>query len=304
MMLLFSARLFIRRGSRHTLSGFFLFCELAHVHTALRWVFPFPRTCSCSYGDARISHGFGAICLGALVWFHLPRFGLQFTATWSNLLTLSSGVTSFGPHEKHVRLQEIQRTLAELERLLALDPSLTEEKAFVNILVVGLQVAVQSNQIDAAAVWTHDKMMSTTEEGQQTDRGQIVKELSSISKFLSGPKHSAAWSAPMPSVALTPHFGGYGAPGGPMPAAAPTPHFGGYSAPGGRGHGAPGQYGPSRGSGGRGRGRGGARKPALCGTCRRAGKSGADIAHSYRVCPLVQCHTCQAYGHVSQNCTN
>jgi len=42
----------------------------------------------------------------------------------------------------------------------------------------------------------------------------------------------------------------------------------------------------------------------MCNTCRRAGKSGADIAHSYKVCPMVQCHKCHGYGHILQNCPN
>ncbi|CAB1098769.1 unnamed protein product [Ectocarpus sp. CCAP 1310/34] len=110
------------------------------------------------------------------------RFSASLCSSGHAHTRCSHGIYSF---------REIQRVLAELERLLALDTSLVEEKVFVHNLVVGLETAVRSNQIDSGAVWVHDKLMSTTEEGQKTDRDQKVKELSSISKFLTGPKRAA-----------------------------------------------------------------------------------------------------------------
>lgn len=219
------------------------------------------------------------------------------------MLTKIGGLANLQQHSEGAKVDtmvDIRATVTELERLLSLDPSLVEEKTFVNDLAVGIDTGMRSGQVDTTAVWVHDKLMSATEEGQKTDRAKIVKELSSISKFITGPKSRASvttpWGPPpVQPMALAQHFGSYGS-----PPAWPPAH--GYGMPPYASHGVPGQYGPQRGHGGGGRDNGGARKPAMCKTCRKAGKGGADIMHSYKVCPLVQCRKCNAYGHVSRNC--
>ncbi|CAN0409831.1 unnamed protein product, partial [Pylaiella littoralis] len=72
-----------------------------------------------------------------------------------------------------------------------------------------------TGQLGIAAVWFHDKMMSSSEEGQQVDRARIVKELSHISKFMGGSNRGGGGSSayqqpPMPPANLSQHFGGQG----------------------------------------------------------------------------------------------
>lgn len=228
---------------------------------------------------------------------------------WNVLLTMCQEISSLPGNVKLVRIREARVTLIGMQRLLAQDPSLSEEKAFVNDLVVGIDLAMRSSQVDTAAIWIQDKLLSVTEEGNQSNRGDIVKQLNDINKFVAGPKSrgydQAAWaSSPMQPVSLSHHFGGFGAPPAWMDApavAAPSQH-GHYTA----GPNPPSRSQQNRGGGGDGGGGGGhtARKPALCRKCRNAGKTGNEIMHSFRACPLTKCRKCGMFGHIDRYCPN
>ncbi|CAN0391751.1 unnamed protein product, partial [Ectocarpus fasciculatus] len=61
---------------------------------------------------------------------------------------------------------------------------LDEERKFIAGLDAGLKHAMQGGQYDAAGMWLHTKLMSTSEESQQVDRTAIIEELSSVAKFI------------------------------------------------------------------------------------------------------------------------
>ncbi|CAM9836514.1 unnamed protein product [Pylaiella littoralis] len=146
-------------------------------------------------------------------------------------------------------------------------------------LEAGLDHSMMTGQLGIAAVCFHDKMMSSSEEGQQVDRARIVKELSYISKFMGGSNRGGGGSSayqqpPMPPANLSQHFGGHR-------------RQSGWNGPG-----APGHYAPRPRS-----------KQAKCSKCKNSGRTGADILHSYKQCPLVVCHTCKRAGHIEKYCS-
>ena len=174
-------------------------------------------------------------------------------------------------------------------------------------MVEGVNYSLERGQPVVTAMWLQDKLKTESEEGDMVDRAAIIRELTSVGKFLGSDQLSAApglaWGGhPVPPTMLAPHFGD---PGG-AAAFGSMGAFGGASAPGSFGGlggsqawggGAPFQH------GGRSRGRGGKPgKPARCGKCRNAGKSGSAIAHSFRNCPLTMCYKCNQRGHIERDC--
>ena len=141
------------------------------------------------------------------------------------------------------------------------------------------------------------------------DRSAIVKELTTVGKFLSSDKFSgsksSSWSGyPVKPPMLSPHFGDFGGTAalGAMAAFGGTSALGGFSGFGGL---------PawSNGSqfqqGARNKGRGGkVGKTARCNKCRNAGKTGHAMIHSFRNCPLTKCHKCGQNGHIERDCQN
>ena len=148
---------------------------------------------------------------------HLLSF-LQFKVAFDVLLARTPALEHISrTHEsqKAALMFEICHMVTELVRLSTLDPSLSEERCFVADLDAGLEYSILEGQLDTAAVWLHGILLSSSEEGQQVDRARIVKELSNVSKFMSGAKHRVdsvvPWGGPpMQPLTLAQHFGGHG----------------------------------------------------------------------------------------------
>lgn len=202
----------------------------------------------------------------------------QFRATWNILLhklPLCQQVVLLDINQKLVVLQDIRSLDTNLMWLAQLDPSLGEEQRFMADLDAGLEHGMLGGQLDTTAVWFHSKLMSSSEEGQQVDRARIANELSNISKFMGGSNRGGGSTAPA-------------RPPAPVQPVILNPHFGGQQQPPWNNTSVPGHYVQ--------------RKQALYNNCKKTGKSGADIAHSYRHCPLVECRKCHGYGHIAKNC--
>ena len=203
----------------------------------------------------------------------------------------------------------IKHLISELERLTRLDDSLRDARAFILTLVAGVEHSLEHGQPLVAALWLQDKLKSESEEGDMVDRSAIVKELTTVGKFLSSDKFSgsksSSWSGyPVQPPMLSPHFGDLGGTAalGAMAAFGGTSTLGGFSGFGGS---------PawSNGSqfqqGARNKGRGGkVGKTARCNKCRNAGKTGHAIIHSFRNCLLTKCHKCNQNGHIERGCQN
>ena len=163
-------------------------------------------------------------------------------------------------------------------------------------LVAGVEHSLEHGQPLVAALWLQDKLA-------------IVKELTTVGKFLSSDKFfgskSSSWSGyPVQPPMLSPHFGDFGG----TAALGAMAAFGGTSALGGFG-GFVGSPAESKGSqfqqGARNKGRGGkVGKTARCNKCRNAGKTGHAIIHSFRNCPPTKCHKCSQNGHIERDCQN
>ncbi|CAB1118853.1 unnamed protein product [Ectocarpus sp. CCAP 1310/34] len=93
--------------------------------------------------------------------------------------------------QKAAILHDVSSMLAELLRLPMLDGSLSTERKFVATLDEGVKHALQGKQYDAAGMWLHGKLMSSSEEGQQVDRALLIKELSGVAKFITVPRARA-----------------------------------------------------------------------------------------------------------------
>ena len=112
---------------------------------------------------------------------------LQFKVAFDALLARAPALEQISrTHEsqKAALMFVIRHMVTELVRLSTLDPLLSEERRFVADLDAGLEHSILGGQLDTAAVWLHDKLLSPSEEGQQVDRARIVKELSNVSKYL------------------------------------------------------------------------------------------------------------------------
>lgn len=244
--------------------------------------------------DALTPYRSGPSVLGVFS-FRIPH---QFKSMFSALLTDATACKTVGQLDsarKMSFIQGIYATVRELLRLAQLDPDLDEERLFMATLEVGLEHCLLGQNWNAAAVWVHNKLLSTSEQGLRVDTAQVVKELAGVTKFLGGPRNGGTGSL-MGMASQQLQF-------------PPTSQTGMYvpaqvwpTAPTQVAVNTPGSAYPSR---GRGAGRGPtARKPAICNKCRLAGKTGPDIMHSYKVCPLVQCRKCQQFGHIQRNCPN
>ncbi|CAM9288859.1 unnamed protein product [Pylaiella littoralis] len=203
----------------------------------------------------------------------------KFKASWSTPLTTAGAceqLERLSDCQVTSLVQDIRRILAELVRLSSVDTSLSRERVFVANLEAGVEHSMLGGRADVAAMFVHDELMSTSEEGRRVNMSEVVKKLSNITRFLQGPKGSGRaaipWAVPsVAPVALTQHF----QPPGPQPAWNPAPSF----------HpGVQGQYAPvrsrARSTGGRGGGGRGVGRP-LC-NARNSGK------RRCRYCALVQ----------------
>lgn len=202
----------------------------------------------------------------------------QFKALWSTLLITSGGCKQLEyltAAQVVAMVQEIRRILADLVRLASVDPTLSPEPVFVANLEAGVEHSMLGGRADVAAMYVHDELMSASEAGRRVDMNGVVKKLSGITKFLQGPKGGARRHP------LDLAHGSANDASSAFPAA-------GWSSV---------QHGSGNRGGGGGRGR-----QALCNACRSAGKSGADIAHSYKNCPLVTCNGCGINGHIRKFC--
>ena len=117
----------------------------------------------------------------------------------------------------------IKHLISELERLTRLDDSLRDARAFILTLVAGVEHSLEHGQPLVAALWLQDKLA-------------IVKELTTVGKFLSSDKFfgskSSSWSGyPVQPPMLSPHFGDLGG----TAALGAMAAFGGTSALGGFG---------------------------------------------------------------------
>ena len=134
----------------------------------------------------------------------------------------------------------IKHLISELERLTRLDDSLRDARAFILTLVAGVEHSLENGQPLVAALWLKDKLKSESEEGDMVDRSAIVKELTTVGKFLSSDKFSgsksSSWSGyPVQQPMLSPHFGDLGGTAalGSMTAFGGTSALGGFGSLGG-----------------------------------------------------------------------
>lgn len=210
--------------------------------------------------------------------------------------------------QQYGHMLHIQQLINELERLTRLDDGLQDARPFILTLSAGVEHSLTHGQPLVAALWLQDKLKSESEEGDMVDRSTIVKELTTVGKFISSDRlsssKSASWSGfPVQPTMLSPHFGGLGG----TPAFGATAAFGGTSGFGGFGGSPAWGNGSQPQQGGRGKGRGGGSKGGRtprCNKCRNAGKTGQDIVHSFRSCPLTTCHKCGQNGHIERDCQN
>lgn len=216
--------------------------------------------------------------------------------------------------QQYGHMIHVQQLINELERLTRLDDSLRSARAFILTLSAGVEHSMEHGQPVVAALWLQDKLKSESEEGDMVDRPAIVKELTTVGKFLSSDKlsgsKSSSWNgAPVQPTMLSPHFGGLGGTAalGAMTAFGGASAFGGFGGFGSSPAWAMGQAGngPQFNQGPRGKGRGGkGGRAAKCNKCRNAGKTGQAIMHSFRNCPLTTCHKCGQNGHIERDCQN
>ena len=89
----------------------------------------------------------------------------------------------------------IKHLISELERLTRLDDSLRDARAFILTLVAGVEHSLEHGQPLVAALWLQDKLKFESEEGGMVDRSAIVKELTTVGKFLSSDKFSGSKSS-------------------------------------------------------------------------------------------------------------
>eukprot|EP00904_Undaria_pinnatifida_P000408 jgi/Undpi1/10368/HiC_scaffold_29.g12818.m1 len=233
----------------------------------------------------------------------------KWNAKYANLLQATSSLDRLKclpEPQQYGHMTYIKHLISELERLTRLDDSLRDARAFILTLVAGVEHSMEHGQPLVAALWLQDKLKSESEEGDMVDRSAIVKELTTVGKFLSSDKFSGSksslWSG-YPVPLLSPPFGDLGG----TAALGSMTAFGGTSALGSfDGLGGPQAWrNGSQFQGARNKSRGGkVGKVARCNKCRHAGKTGHAIMHSFRNCPLTKCHKCNQNGHIERDCQN
>ena len=121
--------------------------------------------------------------------------------------------------QKRSLLVGIYHTVQELVNLAQMAPDLDHERRFMAKLQAGLEHCLLGNKLDTAAVWVHNKLMSTTEQGSRVDMDEVDKEIAGVTKFLGGPRSGGDTpvfahpypfhgAAPLPVGGFVPHFGG------------------------------------------------------------------------------------------------
>ncbi|CBJ30377.1 conserved unknown protein [Ectocarpus siliculosus] len=100
------------------------------------------------------------------------------------IFTQNMEILKMPENQQYAVLAEMRPLIGELSRLTALDPALAAGQKVVLDMATALDHCEHIIQPDTGAMWLHEELLSPSEEGEQTDREQIVKQLTTLFKLV------------------------------------------------------------------------------------------------------------------------